>query len=98
MDNKVYASLKNGELLVFKRAFCKNLIANKTCSISTNRINLNFEAVWNYENFTTKTVAKHPFDSMIVISGKLWCCFENTISVINPITLNIEVRINSFRI
>jgi len=51
-------------------------------------------AVWNYDSYIIKTVAQNAFNSMIAVAGKLWCAYANTITILNPSNLNVEVNIS----
>ncbi|XP_050417239.1 rho guanine nucleotide exchange factor 17 [Patella vulgata] len=76
LDNKVFVSLANGDLIVYKRdqGMCRH------------------EGLWNTANPYTRTIgsAQSPIAKMLAVAGKLWCGCQNTIYVINPSTLGIE--------
>ncbi|ESP04423.1 hypothetical protein LOTGIDRAFT_170816 [Lottia gigantea] len=71
LDNKVFVSLANGDLIVYKR---------------------DQEGLWDTENPYTRTIgsSSSPIAKMLAVAGKLWCGCQNTIYVINPLTLGIE--------
>lgn len=93
MDNKVYVSLKNGDLVLFKRIYCKYI---RFCFIDKSFFQTFFYlhkiAIWNYDSFIIKNVAPCSFNCMINVAGKLWCAFNNSIKVLNPNSLECEVR------
>ena len=53
------------------------------------------EGVWDTEHPYTRTIgsATAPITRMLAVAGKLWCGCQNTVHVINPLALNIEVRL-----
>ncbi|KAH3843698.1 rho guanine nucleotide exchange factor 17-like [Dreissena polymorpha] len=71
LDNKVFVSLSNGDLIVYRR---------------------DSEGMWDTENPYTRAIGSvtAPIVKMLAVAGKLWCGRQNTICVINPLTLSIE--------
>ena len=57
-----------------------------------------FQAVWNYDSYVIKTVAQNAFNSMLAVAGKLWCAYANTITILNPSNLNVEVNFILFNL
>ncbi|XP_067663599.1 rho guanine nucleotide exchange factor 17-like [Haliotis asinina] len=76
LDNKVFVSLANGDLIVYKREL--GVVYN--------------EGLWDTERPYTRTIgsATSPITKMLAVAGKLWCGCQNNIHVINPLTLSVE--------
>ena len=76
IDNKVFVSLKNGELAIFRRHY----------------------SIWNYDNYTVRTIAQNPFNCMLTVAGKLWCSSNSTIIVLSPtmVTIDVSVQLNIY--
>ena len=64
-------------------------------------------AIWNYDSYTIKSISsnknQHPaspissFNCMLPVAGKLWCSSSpNTIALLDPNTLNLEVSFSLF--
>ncbi|KAL8587625.1 hypothetical protein ACOMHN_045314 [Nucella lapillus] len=72
LDNKVFASLVNGDLIVYKR---------------------DSEGLWDTEHPYTRTIGSvtAPITRMLPVAGKLWCGCQNSVHVINTLTLNTEL-------
>ncbi|XP_076467848.1 rho guanine nucleotide exchange factor 17-like [Babylonia areolata] len=72
LDNKVFVSLVNGDLIVYKR---------------------DSEGLWDTEHPYTRTIGSvtAPITRMLPVAGKLWCGCQNSVHVINPLTLNTEL-------
>ncbi|WAQ98698.1 ARHGH-like protein [Mya arenaria] len=71
LDNKVFVSLSNGDLIVYRR---------------------DSDGLWDTENPYTRAIGSvtGPIVRMLAVAGKLWCGRQNSICVINPLTLSIE--------
>jgi hypothetical protein len=48
-------------------------------------------AIWNYDSYTTKNLTPNSFNCMIAVAGKLWCSNGNTVMILNPSSLILEV-------
>ena len=72
LDNKVFVSLSNGDLIVYRR---------------------DNEGMWDTENPYTRAIGSvtAPIVKMLAVAGKLWCGCQNTICIINPLSLSVEV-------
>ncbi|KAJ8298237.1 hypothetical protein KUTeg_024768, partial [Tegillarca granosa] len=73
LDNKVFVSLANGDLIVYKR---------------------DADGMWDTEHPYIRAVGSvtSPITKMLAVAGKLWCGCQNTMNVINPLTLRIETK------
>lgn len=67
-------------------------------NIFSHFVSLLTEGLWDTEHPYTRTVgsATSPITKMLAVAGKLWCGCQNTIHVLNPLALNIEVICHSF--
>ncbi|GAB1601782.1 rho guanine nucleotide exchange factor 17-like [Argonauta hians] len=71
LDNKVFVSLANGDLVVYRR---------------------DIDGQWDTEQPYTRPLGSTtaPINKMHAVAGKLWCGSQNTICIVNPLTLKIE--------
>ena len=78
LDNKVFVSLSNGDLIVYRR---------------------DGEGIWDTENPYTRAIGSvtAPIVKMLAVAGKLWCGCQNSICIINPLSLNVEVGLSILR-
>ena len=96
LDNKVYISIKNGDMVVFKRAFCKlstpiKISVPKSRSFTLQIVFFPLKAFWNYDSYITKSLGQISFNAMVAVAGKLWCTDSNKVIVLNPSSLTPEV-------
>ncbi|CAI9732281.1 rho guanine nucleotide exchange factor 17-like [Octopus vulgaris] len=75
LDNKVFVSLANGDLIVYRR---------------------DIDGQWDTEHPYTRTLGSvtSPINKMHAVAGKLWCGSQNSICIVNPLTLKIEHQFN----
>jgi hypothetical protein len=92
MDNRVFVSLSNGELVVFSRTLSK-LYFHVKRELKVEIYLTLVGGSWNFEDYVIKTVSKYPITCMLAVAGKLWCANGNSIVILSPNTLTSEVYI-----
>ncbi len=96
MDNCVFASLANGDVLIYQRTtskFCRQTLPLFSSGIL--RVVSHFQGgTWGINEPQCVTVGSiiGPVTRMLpVSSGGLWCTSQNTVKILNTSTLSIDV-------
>ncbi len=72
----------------------KVFVALANGELAVYRRNYDKGGCWDFEHQEVLIIsnATSPITRMVPVAGKLWCCCQNEIMVINPHSLIIEVR------
>lgn len=94
MDNCVFVSLANGDVLIYQRLSSKY---NSTSSSLNLRLKLTLfcfeDGAWNINEPQSVTVGSiiGPVTRMLPVSNGIWCTSQNTVKILNTTTLTIDV-------
>ena len=96
MENRVFASLANGDVVVYFREASKHEKAKHSFKIAF-VLNIFFvcyiDGVWNINEPQCISVGSliAPVTRMLAVNNGLWCAAQNTIKILDTSLLSIEV-------
>ncbi len=94
MDNRVFVSLANGDIVVYNREGSEYLNTDYLVVHFSNPPNYRFliTAGWNtvLPSAVTVGTVTSPATKLINVHGKLWCSIQGNIKVLNTTTLQVS--------
>lgn len=99
LDNRVFVSLANGEIIVYSRDHRTSFATKFSClklfhSLKSFLFQI-FADTWNTTSPQTISLGSvtNPVSKLLNVHGKLWCSIQGTIKIINATTLQVENQI-----
>ena len=96
LDNRVYAALGNGNIMVYSRNGRKKhrQTENRACVPIGTFILLFADGVWDKAGAKVLPVGspEYPVRKMLAVGGRIWCAVQNKVHVIDAKLLELMVR------